>query len=252
MVNNLIKSIFRDVLGISLKNPANAAFFAKTAMAQKKAASIRQKNEEQGLHVPPVIILSVTNKCNLHCVGCYSRLVPRKQKPELSAASLTSILQQASELGVSIVLIVGGEPLTRQDIFDVTKNFPDMIFYLFTNGTLIDDTALWQFKGQRHVIPILSMEGHENITDLRRGVGVYDRLMEDMTKLHERDIFFGTSFTVTQSSYETITDESFVRSMREHGCKAFIYVEYNPVMKGTEDWVITDAQRNEILAKIAA
>jgi MoaA/NifB/PqqE/SkfB family radical SAM enzyme len=40
--------------------------------------------------------------------------------------------------------------------------------------------------------------------------------------------------------------------MREHGCKAFIYVEYNPVRKGTEDWVVTDAQRDEILAKMAA
>jgi len=251
MVNNLIKSIFSDALDVSLKNPTNAAFFARTAMAQKKAASIRQKNEEQGLHVPPVIILSVTNKCNLQCVGCYSRLVPREQKPELSTANLTSVLQQASQLGVSIVLIVGGEPLTRQDIFNVTKNFPEMIFYLFTNGTLIDDTVLRQFKEQRHVIPILSLEGHENITDLRRGAGVYDWLMKNMAKLHERDIFFGTSFTVTQSNYETVMDESFIRSMKKHGCKAFIYIEYNPVMEGTEDWVVTDAQRKEILTKIA-
>lgn len=252
MVNDLIKSIFSDALSVSLKNPAMAAFFVRASMAQKKAASIRQKNEEKGFHVPPVIILSVTNKCNLRCVGCYSRLVPREQKPEMGMASLTSVLRQASELGVSIVLIVGGEPLTRPDIFDVTKNFPDMIFTLFTNGTLIDDAVLGQFKGQRHVIPILSMEGHEKITDLRRGDGVYGRLIKDMAKLHERDIFFGISLTVTQSNYETVTNESFVRLMREHGCKAFIYVEYTPVMKGTEDWVVTDAQRDEILAKIAA
>lgn len=251
MVNNLIKNIFSDALNISLKDPANAAFFFKATMAQKKAVSIRQKNEEQGFHVPPAIILSVTNKCNLNCVGCYSRLVSREQKPELSTESLTSVLQQASELGVSIVLLAGGEPLTRLDIFDITKNFPDMIFTLFTNGTLIDEDTLRQFKRQRHVIPILSMEGHEYTTDLRRGAGVYDRLIKDMAKLHERNIFFGTSFTVTQSNYETVTDENFVRSMREHGCKAFIYVEYNPVMKGTEEWVITDIQREKILTKLA-
>lgn len=252
MVNDLIKNIFSDALNVSLKKPAMAAFFVRATMAQKKAASIRQKNEEKGLHVPPVMILSVTNKCNLHCVGCYSRLVPREQKPEMSTDSLTSVLRQASEMGVSIVLIVGGEPLTRPDIFDVTKNFPDMIFTLFTNGTLIDDAVLEQFKEQRHVIPILSMEGHENITDLHRGDGVYGRLMKDMVKLHERDIFFGISLTVTQSNYETVTDKSFVKLMREYGCKAFIYVEYNPVMKGTEDWVVTDSQRGEILTKMAA
>jgi len=252
MVNDLIKNIFSDALNVSLKKPAMAAFFVRATMAQKKAASIRQKNEEKGLHVPPVMILSVTNKCNLHCVGCYSRLVPREQKPEMSTDSLTSVLRQASEMGVSIVLIVGGEPLTRPDIFDVTKNFPDMIFTLFTNGTLIDDAVLEQFKEQKHVIPILSMEGQENITDLHRGDGVYGRLMKDMAKLHERDIFFGISLTVTQSNYETVTDKSFVKLMREYGCKAFIYVEYNPVMKGTEDWVVTDSQRDEILTKMAA
>ena len=127
-----------------------------------------------------------------------------------------------------------------------------MIFYLFTNGTLINNAILRQFKEQGHVIPILSMEGHEKITDLRRGAGVYDRLMKDMAKLHERDIFFGTSFTITQSSYKTVTDEIFVCNMRKHGCKAFIYVEYNPVMKGTENWVVTNEQRNELLTKIAA
>lgn len=251
MINDLIRNIVSDALSASLKNPSNAAFFVKAAMAQKKAVSTRQKYENQGLHVPPVIIFSVTNKCNLHCVGCYSRLVSREQKPELDTASLTSVLQQASELGVSIVLIVGGEPLIRHDIFGITKNFPDIIFALFTNGTLIDDDVLRHFKEQRHVIPILSMEGQENITDLRRGAGVYDRLMKNMTKFQEKGIFFGTSFTVTQSNYKIVTDEIFVRSMREHGCKAFIYVEYTPVLKDTEDWVVTDAQRNEILTKIA-
>ena len=252
MVNELIKGIFSDALTVSLKDPAMAAFFARAAAAQRKAASLRQKNEEKGLHVPPVMILSVTNKCNLHCAGCYSRLVPREQKPELDTAGLTDVLRQASELGISIVLVVGGEPLTRPDIFKVTKEFPDMIFTLFTNGTLIDAAVLRQFKEQKHVIPILSMEGHEGMTDLRRGAGIYDRLVKDMAKLHEMGIFFGTSLTVTRQNYETITGEDFVRRMREHGCRAFIYVEYNPVKPGTEDWVVTDEQRREILAKMAA
>lgn len=252
MINTMIKGIFNDALGVSLKDPAMAAFFIKAALAQKKAAAVRQRNEEQGLHVPPVMILSVTNMCNLHCTGCYSRLVPREQKPELSEEGLRNVLRQASELGVSIVLLVGGEPLTRPEIFNVTKDFPDMVFTLFTNGTLIDAAVLRQFKEQKHVIPILSMEGHEGVTDLRRGTGVYGRLMKDMAKLNESGIFFGSSLTVTRSNYDMVTGERFIQCMRENGCKAFIFVEYNPVKKGTEDWVVTDEQREEILAKMAS
>jgi MoaA/NifB/PqqE/SkfB family radical SAM enzyme len=251
MINEMIKGIFTDAVGASMRDPGMAAFFVKAALSQKKAAAVRQRNEEQGLHVPPVMILSVTNKCNLHCAGCYSQLVPREPKPELDEAGLRNVLAQAGELGVSIVLLVGGEPLTRPEIFNVTKDFPDMVFTLFTNGTLIDDAVLRKFKEQKHVIPILSMEGHEGITDLRRGAGIYNRLMKDMKKLNDNGLFFGSSLTVTRSNYDEVTGESFVRRMREHGCKAFIFVEYNPVKKGTEDWVVTDEQRGEILAKMA-
>jgi MoaA/NifB/PqqE/SkfB family radical SAM enzyme len=252
MVNRMIRGIFSDALGVSLRDPAMASFFVRAALAQKKAAAVRQRNEEQGTHVPPVMILSVTNKCNLHCAGCYSRLVPREHKPELDEAGLRNVLRQASDLGISIVLLVGGEPLTRPEIFNVTRDFPDMVFTLFTNGTLIDEAVIRQFKGQRHVIPILSMEGQEGMTDLRRGAGMYARLIKDMAKLNENGIFFGSSITVTKSNYDEVTGERFVKCMRDNGCKAFIYVEYNPVKPGTEDWVVTDTQRDEILAKMAA
>jgi|SRR5271157_2007937 len=252
MINEMIKGIFSDALSISLKDPAMASFFIKTALAQNKAAKVRQHNEEQGLHVPPVMILSVTHRCNLHCAGCYAQITQREQKPELDEAGLRSVLQQASDLGISIVLLVGGEPLTRPELFNVTKDFPDMVFTLFTNGTLIDEAVIKQFKAQKHVIPILSMEGHERITDLRRGNGIYERLMKDMAKLNERGIFFGSSITVTRANYDAVTGEGFIQNMREHGCKAFIFVEYNPVTKGTEDWVVTDEQREAILVKMAA
>jgi MoaA/NifB/PqqE/SkfB family radical SAM enzyme len=250
MVNRLIRGIFNDALAVSLRDPAVAAFFVRTIRSQKKAARTRQKHEAMGLHVPPVMILSVTNKCNLRCEGCYSRLVPREPKPELDEARLRGVLRQASELGVSIVLAVGGEPLTRPDLFNIARDFPDIVFALFTNGTLIDDAVLGQFKEQKHVIPILSMEGGEGLTDLRRGSGTYVRLLGDMEKLNKTGIFFGTSLTVTRSNYDTVTCESFIQSMREHGCKAFIYVEYNPVKPGTESWVVSDLQREEILKKM--
>lgn len=252
MINEMIKGIFNDALTVSMKDPAMAAFFFKTALNQKKAASVRQRNEEQGTHVPPVMILSVTHKCNLRCAGCYAQITQREQKPELDEAGLRSVLRQANELGISIVLLVGGEPLTRPEIFNVTKDFPDMIFTLFTNGTLIDDAVLQQFKKQKHVIPILSMEGHEGTTDLRRGAGIYERLIRDMAKLNENGIFFGSSLTVTRSNYDVVTGESFIQRMREQGCKAFIFVEYNPVKRGTEDWVVSDEQREALLAKMAA
>ena len=165
---------------------------------------------------------------------------------------LKNVLRQASELGISIVLLVGGEPLTRPEILNVTRYFPEMVFTLFTNGTLIDDAVMQQFKTQKHVIPILSMEGDGGITDLRRGHGIYERLIKDMAKLNENGIFFGSSLTVTKSNYDVVTGESFIKNMRMNGCKAFIFVEFTPVTKESEEWVVTHEQRESILTKMAA
>jgi MoaA/NifB/PqqE/SkfB family radical SAM enzyme len=252
MIDDIIDGVFNDALRASIKNPAKAAFFIKVILAQRKAAKVRAKNEEDGTHVPPVMILSVTNMCNLHCIGCYSQIIENEQKPELDEAGLRNVLHQASELGISIVLLVGGEPLTRSEIFKITKDFPEIIFPLFTNGTLIDDFIVQQFAEQKNVIPILSMEGHEETTDLRRGTGIYDGLMKAMAKLNERNVFFGLSFTVTRSNFDVVTDDGFIHSMREHGSKAFIFVEYNPVKEGTEGWVITAEQREGLLEKIVS
>lgn len=71
MINDIIDCVFNDALRTSLKKPARAVFFIKVILAQRKAAKVRAKNEEDGIHVPPVMIFSVTNKCNLRCAGCY-------------------------------------------------------------------------------------------------------------------------------------------------------------------------------------
>jgi len=56
-----------------LNNPRGIAFLAKMAPEIKKSARKRDENERGGVHIPPLIIASITSACNLHCGGCYSR-----------------------------------------------------------------------------------------------------------------------------------------------------------------------------------
>ncbi|MCD1294208.1 radical SAM protein [Methanocella sp. CWC-04] len=252
LINDLIKGIFNDAIRASFKDPGMAAFFLKTMLWQKKAASVRQENEESGMHVPPVMILSVTDRCNLHCAGCYAQNLPRAKEPEMSEEKLRSMLKEAKEMGISIVVLAGGEPLVRPEIFNVTKDFPDIIFTMFTNGTLIDDKVLLQFKSQKNVIPVLSIEGYEETTDLRRGKGVYEHLQRMMAKLNEKGIFFGVSMTVTRSNYVTVAGEEFIHKLRGQGCKAFFFIEYSPVRPETEHWVLTEEQRAGLLKAMAS
>ena len=68
----------------------------------------------------------------------------------------------------------------------------------------------------------------------------------------ERGIFYAISLTVTRSNYATVTGEPFIENLLGLGCQFFVYLEYTPIREGTEDWVITDAQRAGLPAKMSA
>jgi MoaA/NifB/PqqE/SkfB family radical SAM enzyme len=214
---------------------------------QRKAAAIRKRHEQQGLIVPPVMIFSITSRCNLACAGCYMHGRGEKTAAEMSPAILASAVAQAAELGVSIIVIAGGEPLVRQEeILALAKVHPRILFPVFTNGLLIDDATSTAIAACRNIVPVISFEGFREDTDRRRGRGVFDRLLAVTARLKARDVFFGCSVTTTQENFPRVTDEVFVREMLKTGARVFTYVEYVPMAPGTENLVLTHEQKKTL------
>jgi len=238
-----LRVFFKDALRISLRNPSQAYFFFKTIWNQRKASSIRQNWESQGVHVPPIMVYSITDKCNLQCKGCYNQNLRQSSKEELSIDRMHGIISEANELGISFIVLAGGEPLTRPEILDITGSFPDIIFLIFTNGLLIEGEELIKLKRQKNVVPIISLEGYEKDTDERRGKGVHDALQRIIRKLKNKRAFFGVSLTVTRYNFNTIINQQFIKKLSLLGCKIFFLPEYTAIRGGTEDWVPTVEQR---------
>lgn len=176
VLNKSLSVFFKDALRISLKDPGQALYFVQTIRNQRKAARLRAKAEKENTRVPPIMIFSVTDRCNLHCKGCYHKALHLPTGEEMSEEKMRSVLAEARDLGISFVVLAGGEPLVRQEIISVTDDFPEIIFLVFTNGTLLNDDRLQELKGQRNFVPVISLEGWEEDTDSRRGKGVYERL----------------------------------------------------------------------------
>ena len=100
---------------------------------------------------------------------------------------------------------------------------------MFTNGTFIDERYFKLLDECRNLVPVLSIEGGREITDARRGEGIYDRVTGNMKKFREKGLIFGASITVTTENVQEVTSEAFVRGLAEQGCKLIIYVEFVPV-----------------------
>ena len=112
----------------------------------------------------------------------------------MDTGKLLSIVTEAKELGISFIIIAGGEPLIRPEILDIAADFPEITFLVFTNGLLITDPIAERLAKQRNFVPVISLEGQEENTDERRGSGVYHRLQITVDKLEQRRIFWSSDF----------------------------------------------------------
>jgi MoaA/NifB/PqqE/SkfB family radical SAM enzyme len=202
------------------------------------------------------MIISVTRKCNLRCRGCYSHVAATLESAaarpaELDGAAFSRVVAEASALGVSFALLAGGEPLTRaEEIFSLARHNPNMIFPVFTNGTLIDDAAIAAFRKNRNLIPVISLEGGLSHTDGRRGNGVYGRAEAALARLHKAGVFFGLSFTVTRENAAELTSPDFILGLNRAGAGVFFYNEYTPIAAGTEGLCLDERGRGKLLADI--
>lgn len=249
IMNSKISKLTKDAIKVSLKRPAFTKFIIKYFAWQKKAEKIRNDLREEGYVTPPFLIASITKKCNLNCKGCYSK-VNNKNGKELTNSKWIEIFNEAKEMGVSFILIAGGEPFIRLDLLKMAGEVPEIIFPIFTNGTYIEEDALNLLERNRNLIPIISIEGFEGETDDRRGVGIHKKVIKSMELFNKKDIFYGTSITVTSKNFNLVTSENFINEMIERGSKVFFYVEYVPFDEKTKDLEITQTQREELLDRL--
>jgi MoaA/NifB/PqqE/SkfB family radical SAM enzyme len=251
-MNANLLALFRSGLRVSSGSPRRLAFALRTLLAQRSAVRRRARWEKRGVHVPPYLIISVTARCNLACRGCYARAHGRPAEGELPLGRLGEILAEAEGLGVSVVFLAGGEPFLRPGVLDLTRKRRRTLFPVFTNGLLIDGGVVARLRRQPHVVPVVSVEGHEAATDARRGRGVYRRAREVIARLAAAGVLCGVSLTVTRANFDAVSDPAFVRDFKRAGCGLFFFVEYVPVAPGTGDLVLDAAERAELLRRAGA
>lgn len=228
-----IVHIVSDSIGATAKNLKETAFMRSFAAASQAASKKRQAAEKSGEHIPPFLIASITSSCNLHCAGCYSRAnhacCDSAPTDQLTAEEWNKIFAESDELGISFILLAGGEPMMRYDVLEQAARHKNILFPVFTNGTFLRDKYLDLLDENRNLLPVISIEGDEKITDRRRGDGIYKKITETMENIRDRGIIFGVSVTVTTENMQEVYSDKFIDHLYSLGCKAIIYVEFVPV-----------------------
>ena len=92
----------------------------------------------------PVVIWNLIRRCNLTCKHCYSISADRDFPGELTTQEVYAVMDDLKRFGVRVLILSGGEPLLRGDLFEIARRAKAMGFYtaLSSNGTLIDEAMV--------------------------------------------------------------------------------------------------------------
>ena len=190
--------------------------------------TIRKMRVKYDCNVPWLILMDPTSACNLHCTGCWA--AEYGNKLNLTFEEMDNVVKQGKELGVYFYMFTGGEPLVRKaDLIRLCEKHNDCAFLSFTNGTLVDQAFCDELKRIGNLYLAISLEGFSEVNDLRRGNGVFGKVMNAMDLLKQNGLVFGTSICYTSKNCEAVTSEEFVDLMIEKGCRYAMYFHYMPV-----------------------
>ena len=246
--------IVKDAIKATFRNPKESLFLAKFAKHTRKASAIRESYSKKDHHIPVFLIASITSSCNLHCTGCYSRAndACNDNEPlnQLSGEEWEDIFAQAKDLGISFIVLAGGEPMIREDVIIKASQFKEILFPIFTNGTLLNNDYLRLLDENRNLVPIFSIEGDEELTDLRRGEGVYNQLLNSMELMRKNNIIFGASLTFTKGNLSNLLSMDYINQLRDFGCKVIFFIEYVPVNEETIELAPGDDERDLLLDEL--
>ncbi len=150
-----------------------------------------------------MVIWNLIRRCNLTCKHCYSISADRDFPGELSTAEVFMVMDNLKAFGVPVLILSGGEPLLRPDIFEISARAKAMNFYvgLSTNGTLIDENNIDRIAAIGYDYVGISIDGLRTTHDrFRRLQGAFDASIRGIRLCQANGIKVGMRFTMTQDN----------------------------------------------------
>lgn len=208
-------------------------YLKELAEAERTGQWPMQSRRGAGAPVAPVVIWNLTRRCNLTCKHCYALSADHHYPGELDLAEVHAVLQDLHAFGVRVLILSGGEPLLRADLFDIAARAQSMGFYvgLSTNGTLIDAALADRIAAQRFDYVGISLDGLRDTHDrFRRLSGAFDRSLQAIRWLRERGVKVGLRYTMTVLNAHDF--EPLLDLMRTEGVPKFYFSHLNYAGRG--------------------
>jgi heme b synthase len=187
--------------------------------------------------IPKWIAWEITRRCNLRCVHCRSSSsLEVEAHPDFPIAEAYRILDDIADYAKPVIVLSGGEPLMRKDVFQIAKYGTDkgLRMCIATNGTLVDDEICEKIKDSGIRIASLSLDGSEEaVHDNFRGQkGAFTGIINAARLFKKHGIEFIINSSFTKRNQEDIP--KVYKLAKEIGATAWYLFMIVPTGRGEE------------------
>lgn len=151
-----------------------------------------------------MIAWEVTRACNLDCVHCRAAAVNEPLPTEFSTKESFDFLSEVASFARPVIILTGGEPLLRSDIFDIAAYGKQLglTMVMAPNGTLVDDTVTSEMRKVGIDRVSISIDGStaEIHDTFRRVPGAFEGALRGIEALKRAGISFQINTTVTKQN----------------------------------------------------
>ncbi|MGB8275086.1 MAG: heme d1 biosynthesis radical SAM protein NirJ [Alphaproteobacteria bacterium] len=155
----------------------------------------------------PVVIWNLIRRCNLACKHCYSISADTDFPGELSTEEIFKVMDDLKRFGVPVLILSGGEPLLRRDLFAIARRAKEMGFYvgLSSNGTIIGPDNIDAIADTGFDYVGISLDGIGPTHDrFRRKDGAFEAALDGIRLCRDRALKVGLRFTMTRDNADEL------------------------------------------------
>jgi len=181
----------------------------------------------------PVVIWNLIRRCNLTCRHCYSISADTEFKGELSTAEVFAVMDDLKAYRVPVLILSGGEPLLRPDIFDIARRAKAMGFYtaLSSNGTLIGPENIDAIDAIGFDYVGISLDGIDATHDrFRRKQGAFAASLAALRLCRDRGLKVGVRYTMTEDNAHDLP--ALLRLVADEAIDRFYFSHLNYAGRG--------------------
>jgi MoaA/NifB/PqqE/SkfB family radical SAM enzyme len=164
--------------------------------------------EKDGIPALRLVAWETTRNCNLSCVHCRASATCGPYSDELDTQAAYKLLDQIAEVARPIIILTGGEPLMRNDIFDIAAygNAKGMRMVMSPNGTLVTQEIIEKMvaSGIQRLSISLDGAGAESHDRFRGVEGAYDGALRGIRNAKAAGIEFQINTTITKTNLDQI------------------------------------------------